>query len=59
MSDNFLYQNHVSFPIIGAVFFEILVKAEKEAFLSDTNFKRPTLKGQIVIYKLLETFIDC
>ena len=41
MSDKFLYQNHVGFPIIGAVFFDILVKAEKEAFLSDTNFKRP------------------
>ena len=33
-------------------------KAE-EIFLSDTNLKRPTLRGQIVIYKLLETSLDC
>ena len=30
-------------------------KAEKQAFLSDINFKRPTLKSQMVIYKVLET----
>ena len=63
MPEKFLYQNHIGFLIIGAVLFEILViigqKTEKQVFLSDTNFKRPNLKGQIVIYKLLETSIDC